>query len=126
LLPKLEVRRANEGADESLWKDAIKVTKGEEEEAYFAGKAKAAPKARTQKAEKVYIPIEPTFQRPDRPSRGGRGGRGDRGGDRGDRGPRPGRGRGGRDRPPNGNYGGYANSPSNISVDDESAFPSLS
>lgn len=40
LLPKLEARKANEGADESLWKDAVKMTKGEEEEAYFTGKVR--------------------------------------------------------------------------------------
>jgi plasminogen activator inhibitor 1 RNA-binding protein len=40
LLPKLEARKANEGADDSLWKDAIKMLKGEEEESYFAGKVR--------------------------------------------------------------------------------------
>ena len=38
LLPKLETRKANEGADDSLWKDAVQVQKGDEEEAYFAAK----------------------------------------------------------------------------------------
>ncbi len=38
LVPKLETRKANEG-DDSIWKDAIPVTKkDEEEDAYFVGK----------------------------------------------------------------------------------------
>lgn len=38
LVPKLETRKANEG-DESIWKDAVPVTKkDEEEDAYFVGK----------------------------------------------------------------------------------------
>jgi hypothetical protein len=37
LLPKLETRKANEGADDTLWKDAIPVQKTDEE-AYFATK----------------------------------------------------------------------------------------
>jgi plasminogen activator inhibitor 1 RNA-binding protein len=38
LLPKLEARKANEGVDDSLWKDVVQVQKGDEEEAYFAAK----------------------------------------------------------------------------------------
>jgi len=120
LLPKLETRKANEGADDSLWKDAVQVQKGEDEEAYFATKRKSAPKARTEKKEKVFLEIEARFDRPDRGGRGGGRGRGDRG----ERGSRPGRGRGGdgggrRDRP------AYGGTPA-VNVDDEKAFPSLS
>lgn len=38
LVPKLEgIRKANEGADDSIWKDVVALKKGEED-AYFAGK----------------------------------------------------------------------------------------
>lgn len=38
-VPKLEtVRQANEGVDESLWKDAVPLTKSKEESDYFVGK----------------------------------------------------------------------------------------
>lgn len=113
LVPKLEARKANEG-DDSIWKDAIAVTKkDEEEDAYFVGKTKAAPKARTKKEEKVFLEIDARFERPQR------GGRGGRGGDRGDR-SRGSRGRGGRGRGANGNTSGPA-----LNVDDQTAFPSL-
>jgi len=114
IIPKLEgTRQANEGADASIWKDAVPLQK-EEEDAYFVGKGKTAPKARTKKDEKVFIEIEARFDRPDRGrGRGGRGG--DRGGDRA-RGGNRGRGgaRGGRQ--PTGP----------VNVDDQTAFPSLS
>lgn len=39
LVPKLEgVRQANEGGDDSLWKDAVQLQKGDDEDAYFVGK----------------------------------------------------------------------------------------
>jgi len=82
----------------------------------FFLQGKAAPKQRAKKEEKVFIEIDGRFERP---STRGRGRGGDRGGsDRGGRGARG--GRGGR--------GGRANGASapNISVDDETAFPSLS
>ncbi|PSR72368.1 hypothetical protein PHLCEN_2v11711 [Hermanssonia centrifuga] len=116
VVPKLETRKANEG-DDSIWKDAVAVTKKDEEEsAYFVGKTKAnATKARPKKEEKVFLEIDARFERP------ARGGRGGRGGDRGDRPPRGGRGgRGGRGR--------GANAGSNVralDVDDQTAFPSL-
>ncbi|KDR85034.1 hypothetical protein GALMADRAFT_312933 [Galerina marginata CBS 339.88] len=119
-VPKLEgTRKANDGADD-IWKDAVAIAKNEEEEAYFVGKGKSAPKARTKKEEKVYLEIDARFERPDRGGRG-RGGRGgDRGGDRGDRG-RGGRARGG------GARGGRPNNGATVvNVDDQSAFPSLS
>ncbi|KAH9946656.1 hypothetical protein B0H21DRAFT_742532 [Amylocystis lapponica] len=115
IVPKLEVRKANEG-DDSIWKDAVPVTKKEEEEAaYFVGKTKNAPKVRAKKDEKVYLEIDARFERP---QRGGRG----RGGDRGDRGGRErGRGRGaGR-----GRANGNGNVTSVLDVDDQAAFPSL-
>lgn len=120
-LPKLAPRSANEGVDESQWKDAVEVTKPEED-AYFAPKAKSAPKQKAKKEEKVYIEIDARFERPrgggdrgrggDRGSRGGGRGRGDNGG---------GRGRGGGDRGPRGGRG-----PAGVDVADEKAFPSLS
>jgi len=115
ILPKLETRRANEGIDESMWKDAIPVQKGDEEMAYFAAKPKAAPKARAEKKEKIFLEIDARFERPDR---GGRGGRGRN--DRGDRGSRPSRGRGG------GRGSSRVNGTPIVNVDDETAFPSLS
>lgn len=39
VIPKLEaVRKANEGADDNIWKDAVPIQKNEEEDAYFVGK----------------------------------------------------------------------------------------
>lgn len=113
ILPKLEgSRQANDGADD-VWKDAVALSKNEDEESYFIGKGKSAPKARTKKEEKVYIEIDGRF---DRPERGGRGrGRG------GDRGRGAGRGRGA----PRGAPRGQQNGGSNLNVDDETAFPSL-
>ncbi|KAF8168058.1 hypothetical protein B0H34DRAFT_43580 [Crassisporium funariophilum] len=106
-VPKLEAtRQANEGADGDLWKGAVALAKNEEEDAYFVGKSKAAPKARAKKDEKVYLEIEARFERPNRDSRPNRGG--DRGGDRG-----RGGARGGRPGPA-------------VNVDDQTAFPSLS
>ena len=38
IVPKLETRKANEG-DDTIWKDAVAITKkDEEEDAYFVGK----------------------------------------------------------------------------------------
>ncbi|KAJ7925832.1 hypothetical protein B0H13DRAFT_1862660 [Mycena leptocephala] len=116
VVPKLEgVRKANEGADANIWKDVVALEKSEED-AYFVGKSKAAPKARTKKEEKVFLEIEARF---DRPRGGGRGRGGD---DRGGRGARGGgRGRGaprGGSRPAGNNV--------NVNVDDQTAFPSLS
>ncbi|KAI9572931.1 hypothetical protein HD554DRAFT_1392808 [Boletus coccyginus] len=111
LLPKLETRKANEGAEDAIPDGATRLEKGEGE-TYFSGKTKSAPKARVEKKEKVFLEIDVRFERP---ARGGRG----RGGDGGE-----GRGRvsGGRGR---GNRGrGAANG--TVNVEDESAFPSLS
>ncbi|KAJ6575167.1 hypothetical protein B0H19DRAFT_1127464 [Mycena capillaripes] len=119
VVPKLEgIRKANEGADANIWKDVVALEKADED-AYFVGKSKATPKARTKKEEKVFLEIEARF---DRPSRGG--GRGRGGDDRG------GRGRGGASRgrgAPRGGRpaGNYNNAPA-VNVDDEKAFPSLS
>ncbi|PPQ64397.1 hypothetical protein CVT26_002104 [Gymnopilus dilepis] len=122
-VPKIEgTRAANDGADD-VFKDAVPLSKNADEDAYFVGKTKNAPKARsTKKEEKVYIEIDARFERPDRGGRG-RGRGGDRGGDRGDRrgGPRGGRGgpRGGAARQNGG-------APTTVDVDDQTAFPSLS
>lgn len=123
------VRKANEGADESQWKDAVVFEKKEEEEYFVGGKSKgkkAAAVAQTpkEKAQKVFAAIEQRFA--DEPKRGGReGGRGGRGGGRGQGGDRPdsGRGRGGQ----NNRRGGRAaaGGDANVNVADERAFPSL-
>ncbi|KAJ4486196.1 hypothetical protein J3R30DRAFT_3445207 [Lentinula aciculospora] len=112
---KRQVRKANEGADGDIWKDAVAIQKGGEEDAYFVGKNKAAaPKTRAKKEEKVFIEIEGRFERPARGSRGRGDGRGGRGRGEG----RRGGARGGR----------QSNGPSqtSVNVDDEAAFPSLS
>ncbi|TFK30482.1 hypothetical protein FA15DRAFT_662440 [Coprinopsis marcescibilis] len=114
VIPKLDgVRQANEGAGEEIWKGVVPLAKNEEEEAYFVGKAKSAPKLKSKKEDKVYLDFEGRFERPDR---GGRG-RG-RGGDRGERRGARGAGRGGRGQ----RQGGNAQTPN---VDDQNAFPSL-
>jgi len=111
-LPKLEgIRKANEGSDEALWKNAVNNGKADEEEHYFVGKTKSAPKAKSKKTEKEFIEIEARFERPSRGTRGGRG----RGSD-----DRRGRGRGGNR---NTNRGAGNNQ---VDVADETAFPSLS
>jgi len=117
VIPKLSgTRKPNDGADDSAWKDAVPLKKGDEdEEAYFAGKGKAAPKARTEKKEKVFLEIDARFDRPARG--GGRGRGGERGGDRGAPTRGPARGRGGPNR------GGRSAA---VDVGDEKAFPSLS
>jgi plasminogen activator inhibitor 1 RNA-binding protein len=117
LVPKLEVRKANDGADETIWDGATRLEKTDGE-AYFSGKTKSAPKARTEKKEKVFLEIDATFPRPSR----GRGGDRDLGEGRGV-GRARGRGRGGPGRGPRG--GSNGNSPT-VRVDDEAAFPSLS
>ncbi|KAF4622844.1 hypothetical protein D9613_001846 [Agrocybe pediades] len=118
VIPKLEgTRKANDGA-EDVFKDAVPLTKNEEEDAYFVGKTKSAPKPRAKKEEKVYLEIDARFERPDRGGRG-RGRGGDRGGDRGGE-KRGARGRGG----PRG--GRQNNGAPAVNVDDQTAFPSLS
>jgi len=115
-LPKLEgIRKANEGSDEALWKNAVHNNgKENEEENYFVGKTKAAPKGKAKKAEKEFIEIEARFERPNRGGRGrGRGGDERRGG-------RGGRG-GNRNTNTNRNTTG-----AQVDVADEAAFPSLS
>ncbi|KAF9056209.1 hypothetical protein BJ165DRAFT_1522149 [Panaeolus papilionaceus] len=117
-IPKIDnTRKANEGAEGDIWKGAVALSKNEEEEAYYAGKTKNAPKGRTtEKKEKVFIEIDARFERPDRGGRG-RGRGGDRGaGDRA-RGAGRGRGRGGR-------QNGSSATPA-VNVDDQTAFPSL-
>lgn len=126
---KKDVRKPNEGADDSQWKNAVKFVKGEEEEEVFfqASKEKKTSHSQGNKKskEKTFIEVEPLGYRPPR-SGGDRGGRG-RGRGRGDREPsdrrefndnrgsfRGGRGRGG----PRG--------PKELNTEDANAFPSLS
>ena len=126
-------RKANEGADDSQWKDGVLLSKGKAttaDEAYFTSleKAKAAKKTKERK-EKTLLEVEftaPARQGSDRSERGGRGGtpRGARGGGagrgRGDRSPRE---RGTPTRAPGGGRGGAEANGFNVS--DEAAFPSL-
>jgi len=117
---KPQARQANEGADGDLWKDAVALEKGEDD-AYFAGKGKSAPKARAKKEEKVYLEIDGRFERP---ARGGRG-RGD-GRGRGEGRGRGARGVGGRGGPRGGAGRQNGASQPTVNVDDQAAFPSLS
>ncbi|KAF8203614.1 hypothetical protein BJ912DRAFT_202823 [Pholiota molesta] len=125
IVPKLETRKANDGADD-VFKDAVALSKNEEEDAYFVGKTRSAPKARAKKEEKVYLEIDARFERPDRGGRGrGRGGEGRGGEGRGGEGrggDRP-RGTRGRGAPRGGRQNGSAPV---VNVDDQTAFPSLS
>ncbi|KAI9094933.1 hypothetical protein DFS34DRAFT_595435 [Phlyctochytrium arcticum] len=117
------IRKANEGADDSQWKDAV-VLKKEEEGTLFAelakpGKKKGGVKERSQKA---FVAIDQRFADEQRggfgrgESRGGRGG--DRkGGDR--RGDRASDRNGNNDRRRGGGRG------SAVNVTDTNAFPSL-
>ncbi|OAV90204.1 hypothetical protein PTTG_00696 [Puccinia triticina 1-1 BBBD Race 1] len=118
---KKDVRKPNEGADDSQWKDAVKFVKGEEEEeVFFQPKEKKTTQTTKKVKEKTFIEVEPLGYRPSRAGgeRGGRGrgrGRGDRDGERrefnGDRGAP--RGRGGR-------------GAKELNTEDANAFPSLS
>jgi len=118
-----QARKANEGADDSQWKDGVAISKDSEDAGYFADLQKdKAAKARKERKEKTFLEVE--FQAPARPgsdrdgARGGRGGRGGRG--RGEGAPR-GRGsagRGGRGR-------GTAAQSNGINLSDNNAFPTL-
>lgn len=122
---KKDVRKPNEGADDSQWKNAVKFVKGEEEEeVFFQPKEKKTTQTAKKVKEKTFIEVEPLGYRPPRTG-GDRGGRG-RGRGRGDRdgaerrefndsrgAPRGGRGRGGR-------------GPKELNTEDANAFPSLS
>ncbi|KZV77741.1 hypothetical protein PENSPDRAFT_746852 [Peniophora sp. CONT] len=119
---KHALRPANDGADD--WTSSVQELKKSEEDAFFVGKQKAAPKAKAKKDEKVFLEIDARFERP---QRGGFGGRG-RGETRG-RGDGRGRGRGeGRGRGRGEARGGRGSAPRQAAptFDDESAFPSLS
>ncbi|CDH56537.1 hypothetical protein RO3G_15607 [Lichtheimia corymbifera JMRC:FSU:9682] len=106
---RLNARPANEGTDESQWKNAVPLSRSEEDDVYFTSTKESQKKSKAKK-EKVFLPIE---HPPHRPAgrggerRGGRGGRGGRG-----RGGRGGRGRGGRE---------FAN----VNLSDANAFPTL-
>lgn len=133
---KNDTRKPNEGLDDSQWKGAIQLIKGQEEEEVFlqiSKEKKTSHPVQKKPKEKTFIDVEPIGYRPPRlgSDRGGRGrggggrGRGDRDGGEGrehnnDR-PRGGRGRGG-------NRGGFGVSRSTreLNTEDSSAFPSLS
>ncbi|KAI9145721.1 hypothetical protein BKA69DRAFT_1121519 [Paraphysoderma sedebokerense] len=107
-----QVRKANEGADESQWKGAVPLQKQDVDEAddlapfiFGVGSKGEKSKSKKEKAQKVHLDIEQKFADEDRPRRG-------RGGFRGaGRGGREGRGRGGK--------------PQAVNINDDKAFPSL-
>ena len=82
-------RRANEGADDSQWKDAVVFTKTTED-FLVLGKTKSVKSAAKPKEKPINVDIQQTFKEEPRSERGDRGrgrGRG-RGGSRGQRGGR--------------------------------------
>ncbi|KLO20297.1 hypothetical protein SCHPADRAFT_934888 [Schizopora paradoxa] len=126
VVPKLgedNVRKANEGED--VFEGAVLHAK-DEEDAYFAGKTRNAPKQRS-KAEKAKetIAYEGHFADASRGFRG-RGRGGDRNGESREYRGRGRGGRGGRGAPREGGRGrAEANGNGNVDVADESAFPVL-
>ncbi|KAI8851301.1 hypothetical protein BC829DRAFT_415303 [Chytridium lagenaria] len=124
------VRKANEGSDDSQWKDAVVLAKAEVEEDYFSGNKsnKSGKKTTKEVKTKVALDIEQKFA-DEQPARGegyrggrggARGGRGAPGGARGgERGSRPSTGRGGPNNRGGPKQGGFVN------VADPNAFPSL-
>ncbi|CAG8480354.1 924_t:CDS:2 [Diversispora eburnea] len=56
-----EVRRANEGADDSQWKDAVPLEKDDEEDMLFAGKEHSTRLKSKKSKAKNYLEIEQTF-----------------------------------------------------------------
>ncbi|KAJ3090720.1 hypothetical protein HK102_002863 [Quaeritorhiza haematococci] len=97
-------RKANEGADDGQWKDAVMLKK-EDEEFLVLGAKEKRNKNIKEKSSKVMLDIEQRFN--DEPSRRGGRGRGGRGGERRDYGGRGSRG------------------PRQVNVEDPNAFPSL-
>jgi len=122
-----EGRKANEGSDESQWKDGVAITKPETDNYYVGTQKERAAKNKVRKEKNI---IEVEFQASPRPERGQRGerggerGRGGRGRGEGGRGRGEGRGRGA---PRGAARGGRPNGAgANFNPDDNSAFPSLS
>ncbi|KAF7728575.1 hypothetical protein EC973_005801 [Apophysomyces ossiformis] len=103
-----EARKANEGSDDSKWKDTVAFVKTEEPELFAAKESKISKKSDKPRKEKVIIEIEQRFQ--EKPRGGFRGER--RGGDR--------RGRG------NGRRAGRQSNGPAVNLQDDAAFPSLS
>jgi len=104
---EMNTRKANEGADETQWKDTTLLKKSDQEEAFFSGSKSASNKVKKnkEKPQKTYLEIDQTFTASRGNARGrGRGGRG-----RGDFGSRN-------------NRGGHGEK---LNVADTSAFPSL-
>lgn len=129
---KKDIRKPNEGMDDSQWKGAIQLIKGQDEEEVFLQISKQDKKAghtapkKTKDKEKTFIEVEPMGYRPPRTGgeRGGRGrggrGRGDRDGGEGRQYSDRGGPRGGRAR------GGFGDRARELNTEDASAFPSLS
>lgn len=122
-----EAREANDGSNNKKWANAKPLAK-EDEAAYFAGQEKQR-RERERTSKKEFVDVDYSFKEPPRESReGGRGGRGGRGrgrGGRGDFGERGGRGRGRGDAPRGRGRGGQGTDGAAITLNDESAFPSL-
>lgn len=104
-----EARKANEGADDGQWKNAVVLEK--EDDVFFIGKESEAKLRTKNKKEKVFLEIDQPAHRSNDDRRGGRGGRG-------------GRGRGGNN---NGRGGNKSNSrgQSSVNLSDAKAFPTL-
>lgn len=121
---ELAARKANEGQDDSQWKDGVLVEKEHKvEDTYFLGASKEKAAKQRERKQKTFVEVDFTTAPPRDASRGRGRGRGEgrggiaRGGDRG-RG-RVGRGGGGRGAP-------RANGRQAVNVDDNKDFPSLS
>jgi len=116
-----EARKANEGVDDSQWKDAVALKKEEDDDILFAQTKEGKARKQKEKKEKTFIEFDLPARSSGQSERG-RGGRG-RGEGRGRGGDRGGRGRGSQRGAPRSN-GPRAALP--VDTSDASAFPSLS
>ncbi|KAJ3020969.1 hypothetical protein HKX48_009442 [Thoreauomyces humboldtii] len=125
--PNTNVRKPNEGADNSQWKDAVVLKKVEDTE-LFAELLKPGKKGKSaaskDKTQKTFVNIDQRFEDSQNQNQGGRGGFSGRGG-RG----RGGESRGGRggaqsDRAPR-QSGGGRQAGGQVRIEDQNAFPSL-
>ncbi|KAJ3392735.1 hypothetical protein CcCBS67573_g06698 [Chytriomyces confervae] len=122
LAADVKARKANEGADDSQWKDAKVFEKTEED--LFSGKAPKAKKEKEAKEKKQTIDLQFKFAdeapAPRRDDRERRDDRAPRGGARGARGGAP---RGGA--APRGARGGASTGAAKVNINDTNAFPTL-
>ncbi|KAI9295992.1 hypothetical protein K502DRAFT_329433 [Neoconidiobolus thromboides FSU 785] len=116
-----EARKANEGTDDSKWKDGVVLKKADED--FFTGKGMKKAQKKEKVVSKTFLDIEQKFNEPQREQRENRGPREQRGGRGGQKGGR-GNNRGGNANRGN-NRGGAKNAPRPIPLNDQNAFPSL-